>query len=221
MQPVASVKGVTIMIEPWERWPGESDAAFSAFVIYRDLGPQRSLDAASTRYHARNQPPPAQSDGTGRKNKKCSGQIRTWANRWDWRARAAAWDAEQDRLARQAMHQEILDMRKRHAQEAMMLQKAATQRLQALDPQTLTQAQLLAYFVEATKLERLSRGEPETVGEQRVTGRDGGPIEYRDAALDTATFEDLRQLRDIRARLEKRAADSGRTGSAPGREEPV
>jgi hypothetical protein len=209
------------MNEPWERLPGESDAAISAFVLYRDLGAQRSLDAASTRYHARNQQPTDQPQSGSRKNKKCSGQIRTWADRWDWRARAAAWDAEQDRQARQAMLQEIVDMRKRHAQEAMMLQKAAMQRLQALDPQTLTQSQLLDYLVEATKLERLSRGEPETVGEQRVTGRDGGPIEYRDAALDTATFEDLRQLRDIRARLEKRAADSGRTGSAPGREEPV
>jgi hypothetical protein len=204
------------MIEPWERWPGESDAAFSAFVIYRDLGPQRSLDAASTRYHARDQSPTAQPQGGRGKNKKCSGQIRTWADRWDWRARAAGWDDEQDRQARQAMLQEILDMRKRHAQEAMMLQKAAMQRLQALDPQTLTQSQLLNYFVEATKLERLSRGEPETVGEQRVTGRDGGPIEYRDAALDTATVEELRQLREIRTRLEQRAAEPGRTRPAPG-----
>jgi hypothetical protein len=204
------------MIEPWERWPRESDAAYSAFVIYRDLGSQRSLDAASTRYHARNQPASDRPPDHRRKNKKCSGQIRTWADRWDWRARAAAWDAEQDRQARQAMLQEILDMRKRHAQEAMMLQKAAMQRLQALDPQTLTQSQLLDYLVESTKMERLSRGEPETVGEQRVTGRDGGPIEYRDAALDTATLEELRQLRELRTRLEQRAAESGRTESAPG-----
>jgi hypothetical protein len=208
------------MIQP-ERLPGESNAAFSAFVIYRDLGAQRSLDAASTRYHARNRlntTPPQ--DGT-RKNKKCSGQIRTWADRWNWRERAAAWDAEQDRQARQAMLQEIVDMRKRHAQEAMMLQKAAMQRLQALDPQTLTQSHLLAYFVEATKLERLSRGEPETVGEQRITGRDGGPVLYQDAALDTATVEELRQLRELRARLEQRAAESGRTEQALGREEPL
>jgi hypothetical protein len=208
------------MTQAWERWPGESDAAFSAFVIYRDLGAQRSLDAASTQYHRRNHRAAEGPQEGRRKNAKCSGQVRIWADRWDWRARAAAWDAEQDRQARQAMLQEIVDMRKRHAQEAMMLQKAAMQRLQALDPQTLSQSQLLVYFIEATKLERLSRGEPETIGEQRVTGRDGGPIVYHDAALDAATVEELRQLHDLRERLEQRVAESGRTKAAPGREEP-
>jgi hypothetical protein len=208
------------MGKPWERWPGESDAAFSAFVLFRDLGPQRSLDGASTLYHARNQPAPLPPPGTT-KNKKCSGQIRSWAKRWDWRARAAAWDAEQDRLVRQAQLQEILDMRKRHAQEAMLLQQVATQRLRALDPQTLTPWQSLQFISEATKIERLSRGEPESIDEHRVTGRDGGPVEYRDATLDLATAEELRGLRELRASLERRAAQSGRAGPEAGRDEPV
>jgi hypothetical protein len=41
----------------------------------------------------------------------------------------------------------------------------------ALDP-----ADVLRYLVEATKLERTARGEPETIEERRLTGKDGGAV---------------------------------------------
>jgi hypothetical protein len=62
-------------------------------------------------------------------------------------------------------------MAERHAQEARGLQAKALERLRALRPEELGPADVLRYFVEAAKLERLALGEPETVAEQRY-----GPV---------------------------------------------
>src|SRR4051794_14613864 len=36
--------------KPYERQPGEPSVAFGAFVVYRDLGPERSLQKVSQKY---------------------------------------------------------------------------------------------------------------------------------------------------------------------------
>lgn len=63
---------------PWERQPGESVKAFTAFLAYRDLGP----DARSLRELC-----------------KVLGKGRTmpnrWSMRWHWGQRVAAWDEKQ------------------------------------------------------------------------------------------------------------------------------
>jgi hypothetical protein len=167
------------MKQSWEQLEGESDKAFSAFVIFRDMGPsKRSLDGASTLYHNHNRQEGDKKEMAGAKNKNRSGQVQVWADRWNWRQRASAWDAEQDRVGREAQLQEIIEMRRRHAEEAMLLQTVALEKLRAIDPDSLTANQTLDYLVEAAKLERLSRGEPEVIGEQRVTGKDGGPVRF-------------------------------------------
>jgi len=58
-------------------------------------------------------------------------------------------------------------MRERHAREALALQQKALERLKRMDPEELSPGDVLRYFVEAAKLERISRGEPETIQEQR------------------------------------------------------
>jgi hypothetical protein len=78
---------------PWERQADESDRAFAAFVVYRDLGGRRSLDEVCRRLYPRSQ--------TGRK-RAATGRVQLWSTRHRWVARARAWDAERDRLSRQA-----------------------------------------------------------------------------------------------------------------------
>src|SRR5262245_50270979 len=102
---------------PWERQPGESATAFAAFVIFRDLGPRRSLDEASRIYHRKPGQEPEQNQ-TGPKKRK-SGQIRLWYQRWRWRARAEAYDAELDRQQRAAQEAVRREMAQRHAREAV------------------------------------------------------------------------------------------------------
>jgi hypothetical protein len=112
-------------------------------------------------------------------------------------------------------------MNRRHIQEGQALQNRGIQALKALEAEHLSATEAARCIVDGTKLERTARGEPETIEEQRLTGKDGGPVAYRDAALDTATVEDLRELRAIRLRLEQRLAESRGHRSPAASEESV
>lgn len=153
------------MAAPWEQLPGESAKAYLGFCTYRDLGPDRCLDQASRAYH---QPQGEQGDQAGHKP-RASGTIRRWAQRWNWSARALAWDRELERVKRQEQLAAVQEMGERHAREAMMLQTKAVERLRQLRPEELKPHDTLAYLVEAAKLERLARGEPtERVAEEHT-----------------------------------------------------
>ena len=66
----------------------------------------------------------------------------------------------------------------RHLREAHTLQVKALQRLQTLTPEELAPADLLRFIVEAAKLERLVRGEPDTVQRHELTGRGGSALHF-------------------------------------------
>jgi len=63
---------------PWSQRPGETNRAYSAFLIYRDLGPSRTItECARQRYPG-----------------KCSRtKPHEWARVNAWHERVAAWDA--------------------------------------------------------------------------------------------------------------------------------
>lgn len=170
---------------PWERQRGESAKAFAAFAHYRDMGPGRSLRGLH---------------GILNRNNIATNlrQLATWSSRWHWVERTKAWDAELDWKARETQLAEIQKMRERHTREAMALQEKALARLRNMDASELSANDVLRYFVEATKLERVSRGEPETIQEHQHTGKDGGPIEIVD--LRVKREEILRRIALIAAR---------------------
>lgn len=138
-------------LKPWERQPGESTRAYSAFLVYRDLGPQRSLRKASEiiypRYRQRGTTGPP-------------GRIVLWSGQFKWHQRAEAWDAYLRRLKEDEERRAIKEMAERHARAAVGFQQKALERLLAMKPGELKPKEVLAFFIEAAKLERLSRGEP-------------------------------------------------------------
>jgi hypothetical protein len=136
--------------------------AYAAFCLYRDLGPRRTLDAASRNYHAAGRA--VDQAATGRRC-RASGRIRQWAERWNWNARARAWDQELGRVQRAEQLEAVKEMAERHAREALMLQNKAVERLRQLRPEELKPRETLDFLVRATRLERLARGEPQTVEE--------------------------------------------------------
>lgn len=145
------------MASPWEQQAGESAKAYAAFCLYRDLGSRRSLDEASRSYHRSGRD--IQHASAGR-SPRASGTIRRWAQRYNWLARARAWDQEAERIKQAEQHAAIQEMAERHAKEALMMQNKAVERLRQLRPEELGARETLAYLVEAAKLERLARGEP-------------------------------------------------------------
>lgn len=66
----------------WDQLLDESARAYACFLVYRDLGPDRSLDKAFTR---------AQEAQEG--TRKAPGCWHQWSGKYRWPERAQAWDA--------------------------------------------------------------------------------------------------------------------------------
>lgn len=150
---------------PWERQPGESDSAWTAFVQYRDLGPaQRSLAKLG------------QIHGKDRRS------YSAWSSERSWVARCAAYDAWVDRQTKLAEIEAIREMKRRHVQLGRDLQEAAALGLKRLisaqkalegteDPEASSplNAKGIRELAElGAKLERLSLGEPDAIEVARI-----------------------------------------------------
>jgi hypothetical protein len=161
---------------PWERQPGEPDRAFAAFCCYRDAGARRSLDAVGRQLY----------EGQVGRRRGTTGRLQEWSSAWRWVERARAWDAELDRQAREAELEAVREMRRRHAEEAREFQTRALERLRSLPLEELGAPEVLRFFVEAAKLERLSRGEAD--------GRYEHDHEHRHTGAVRLSYEELRRL---------------------------
>lgn len=137
--------------EPWERQQGESTKRFEAFQRYRDMS-NRSISQVA------------------RDLSKSRQLIQRWAGENNWHERVAAWDAEQDRIARQAQTDEIKKMRKRHADLASAMLVKAAKALKNLSEEEINGMTISKMVETASKLERISRGDAGDVVEER----DGG-----------------------------------------------
>jgi hypothetical protein len=150
---------------PWEQQPEETARAYGAFCVYRDLGPRRTLAAAAAAFFERTGDAPER-------------QVDKWSSAFRWVERAAAWDRHLDAQGRAAQETARREMAERHGREARALQAKALERLRALRPEELSPADVLRFFVDAAKLERLALGEPDTVQRQELTGKGGAPLHF-------------------------------------------
>src|SRR5579864_3240087 len=97
VRPELMVLDPELQVRSWDRQPKESRKAFDAFVIYRHLPDNRGLQLVANQLH-------------------CSGaNVRRWAARWNWNARARDWDIYQDQLTQEATVRERRRMAERHA----------------------------------------------------------------------------------------------------------
>ncbi len=141
------------MSELWERMPGESTKAYSVFCQYRDLGPERSLEKLRQKLA----------------KSRSRATLTRWSSKYNWVERARAYDDYIDKKKRAEHEKAILKMVERHAKLAMAFQQRIEERLKKINPEELGPADLVRWLDVATKLERLSRGEPTEIGKQEVT----------------------------------------------------
>lgn len=152
---------------PWDRLDDETDKAFAAFCIYRDLGPSaRSLRVVSDEVYG---------SIPAAKRQRASGQINKWSSQHRWVERAKAWDAEQDRLAQEAFLRENLERRRQIAKDAATIQRKA---LEAIESGSFTPFHGALAWDKAVKIESTARGMSSEITEQRITGQGGGPVEF-------------------------------------------
>lgn len=125
--------------KPWERQKGEGEKAFEAFVIYRDMGEDRTISAVVKRLG------------------KSRSLIDRWKDRWDWHERVRAYDNELEREARAKAVKERKAMTERHINIATLLQRKALEALKTLDAEAMSAKDIREYIKMATDLERLNR----------------------------------------------------------------
>lgn len=125
--------------KPWERQKGESEKAFEAFSVYRDMGEKRTIVAVCKRLE------------------KSRTLIDRWKDRWEWQERVRAYDNDLEREARAKAIKDRKDMTARHIGIAMQLQKKALEALQGLSVEDMSPKDIREYIKMATDLERLNR----------------------------------------------------------------
>lgn len=168
--------------ELWEMQPGETECAFRAFCLYRDMGADRRLkDVASVL----------------EKRPEYIAQVGRWSSDHHWVQRVRAWDSHQDRLAcaaaLEAKQEAAKQMVKRHLLISEHLQSMASVELMRwlhrlgvteLEPDLKRKPKLKPSTIQmlldyAIKLERLNRDEPESIQEVRDKKLDPDLLEQR------------------------------------------
>ena len=145
--------------KPWERQEYDTKKSFEAFCIYRDMGEERGIRKVAAQLG------------------KSETLIARWSGKFNWVDRCAAWDAEVDRLATLENLRNIRKMRERHAKLAVKALEKADEALEALDVYSARADHIARLLAEATKLERISRGDSGEVVEERDGGKALSPVQ--------------------------------------------
>ncbi|MFA5801542.1 MAG: hypothetical protein WC911_03605 [Thermoleophilia bacterium] len=176
--------------EPWTRQKGETNKAFEAFVLYRDMGTSRSCAKVA--------------DHLSRSNTLIFG----WSAKWSWQRRVELYDVHQDQERLKRLEQSRIKMDERQATYGKAMQAKGMIFIQGPDggPQDVNQAAKLV--VEGSKIERVAHGAPSEVINQQHTGADGGPIRL-------ANLSDEELDKEIERELGRAGTDEGSEGPPP------
>jgi Phage terminase small subunit len=138
--------------QAWDRRLREPTRAYEAFRRYRDAGPLRSLAPIAEHVGAR------------------ASTVRTWSSRYEWAARAVAWDDEVHRLADQARLEAIRTMHDTHQRAARGAIAKALAALNSARPEDIPAYTAVRLLELGTRLEQetLTRSVEELQGVSRA-----------------------------------------------------
>lgn len=186
------------MPDPWERLPRETDKAFEAFVAYRNLGPDRTLQRLSEILS---------------KHRMWLGE---WKAKWGWEERVAAWDNHLDQLTLKQMERDYLKARKRRIVLGGTMQAVGARRLNQLaeTPEELTPNDARSIIVDGVKVEDSGFG--------KVAAEENRPQQIIDnRRIIVINLQDNRNRDEYRRLIEGEvngSGDSDGNGHAGGKE---
>lgn len=121
--------------QPWERRENESVKAYEAFVLYREMGSDRSIRAVAQRLG------------------KSNALISRWSCNYNWQERIRAYDNENEAQDYAERRKEATEARKRQMQIAMRLEKTALEALKNIKPEDLSPKDIKEFLRLATDIE--------------------------------------------------------------------
>ncbi len=166
----------------WDRQEGEPTIWYARFDFYRGMGPTRTLAAAYNAYRRGKDP----------NCRQHTNPDKGWldnSRKWRWRERAAAWDVEQVRLAREEEARRLKKAREHMVKGGEKMQSLAAEAMKGYRATDLSPAEARAYFKDGSALILRGLGEPESVVRSEVTGAGGGPVQTVELS-----YEELRKL---------------------------
>jgi hypothetical protein len=139
-----------VKVNPWDRQAAESAPAYEAFAVYRDMGVKRSTAEVA------------------RKCGKHKSLMDRWSAQHDWVARTRAWDIEQDRLWREEQAEARREIARKHLRVGGAMLAKAVARLQSIDPDKLSAADLERWMRTASMMEQQAIGGLDDEAEQGI-----------------------------------------------------
>jgi hypothetical protein len=184
---------------PWERQPNEDEQSFAAFIAYIKDGSDRTKRAVANRL--------------GRPYD----EVAKIGAMFDWDNRAKAWDINEDRKDRKSRQVAVKEMHDRHARNAMVGVAAAMATLAKYiktpdnpNPMVMHERDAIRLFDVSAKIERLSRGEPDTIQEHKGEVSTTVSVEDKRASM-VRLLEDAEAVEHLAA-ISKKLGTDGSNG---------
>ena len=150
-------------MQTWDKNPEETNRAYSAFLVYKNLGALRSLRKTAEVFYGATY---------FSKSLAKEQQIFRWSSRWNWVSRCSDFDIEEEQLRIEQKRKDIREMDRRQAKDGMEMSKIGMYniKLQATDDPPkdrhgktiepkIPVSESTRLFTEGVKAERLARGE--------------------------------------------------------------
>jgi len=128
----------------WEFLPKESPEAFAAFVVYRDLGFDRSIKKAIEKVSDNSNSVCAYS--------KSYGSWRKWAVDYRWKERAADFDRYNEQLKQTENRKTIEAQAEKHREVTGLMLDVVKKKLQTMQPDDLSAGGVVEFVETAVKI---------------------------------------------------------------------
>ncbi len=144
---IEEAKAEVLPFESWERLPGETGAAFSAFCAFRDCGTERNIRKAVESVEK----------DVGVQAKKYR-VWRNWSTAYRWRERVADYDKYIERLKQSEMRKTIEAQGEKQRVVTGKMLDVVNKKLDLMNPADLSDGNLTEWVQTAIKAEREAAG---------------------------------------------------------------
>ena len=144
---IEEAKAAILPFESWERLPGETGAAYSAFCAFRDFGTDRNIRKAVDS---------AEKDEARRE--KRYRVWRNWSTHFRWKERAADYDRYMEKLKQTELRKTIEAQGELHRKVTGKMLDVVSKKLDTMNPDELAQGNVSEWVQTAIRADREAAG---------------------------------------------------------------